>query len=193
MNVLSSIASSAAPTNISNALLSRLCMILCAVSIRSPIGGAASLVEQILTFGESGEINGIRVCLEVLKSFTEEIDNGDLSRVNKIELCNELVQERVRVMNLLQLILSSSCEKIVELQREDVNQRDFENIKARGKLALETLKNWINLSPSIGLGQFNETQHELLSHLFQLNSGAFGPDLAIYSAQVLEALIEVSF
>lgn len=195
MNILITIIQSNS-LNINNALLGRLCMILCAISIRSPIGGVSSIVEQILVFGEqdlnslnntqTNNTSGIRICLEILKTFTEEIDNGDIGRECKIELYSELVKERARVFNLIHLVLSHSCESV------KTNSSPLDVFQYRGKLSLEVLRNWIVLTPSISLGEFNEYgAHDLLAKLYSLLDGSLEMEFTIYSAKVIEALLEV--
>lgn len=193
LRILSTIVQSPNFSNgINNALLGRLCMVLCAVSIRSPIGGVSSVVEQILVFGEAGNTIGVRVCLEILKTFTDEIDNADISRHCKIELYDELVKERPRVIDLIHMVLSHAYDNILVTSNE--NERCDYLLK--GKLSLETLRNWIHLTPNISLGQFNEygtNTHDLLARLYQLISGNLGADLAVHSANALEALLEVLY
>jgi hypothetical protein len=195
MRILSMVAVESPPSfTVNNALLGRLCMILCAIYLRSPAGGLSGMLEQMLLFGESGNSSssssssGVRVCLEVLKTITDEIDNADLSRPCKIELYDELAKERARVVSLVNTVLSHACETISTSNDNSI----VSEFTLRGKLSLEVLKNWINLSPSIALGEFNEYgAHDLLAKLYQLISGSHGAVLAIHSANAIEALLEV--
>mmetsp|Transcript_41701 Transcript_41701/g.53789 ORF Transcript_41701/g.53789 Transcript_41701/m.53789 type:complete len:948 (+) Transcript_41701:100-2943(+) len=213
--------------NISTLLLNRLCMVLCAITIRSPVGGVRHIIETILVLGNSAaepnsnlnsnlnsSLNSLKICLEILKTFKEEIDNGDVSRHCKIELYDELLKERNRVIKLIYSILStyistysSIIQQLTQLNQQSCQQSQ-QNIEVsssflsnktmlelelmiRGKLALETLKNWINISPHITLGDLYEYENGgLLMLCYQLLSGNYGTDVMITSSQVLQALLE---
>ena len=80
MRVLSAVASSS--VSVGRPTVTRLGLVLIAVSLRSP-GGPATLAAQALAFGEGGSGAEVAVAFDLLTSLPQELAKADLSHARK--------------------------------------------------------------------------------------------------------------